>query len=191
MAAYINIIGEKYGFLTVVGEESVITNGRPRYLVRCKCDCGNETVVDKAKVRRGDTQSCGCMQKKMRKSLGGKFKKPKGEASFNECYGAYIKSAKLRGYEFNLTKEEFRHIVTQPCIYCGEALTQEKRKAMCNGSFKYTGIDRYDNTKGYTIENSVPCCKRCNRIKSDMGIEEFEERLEMIVKRKNMWKRTG
>jgi hypothetical protein len=32
-----------------------------------------------------------------------------------------------------------------------------------------------DNTKGYTKENCVPCCKICNRLKSDLTKEEFEE----------------
>lgn len=186
---YENIVGRKYGKLTVVEEEHVIKNGRPLYFVRCRCDCGNETVVEKSKVKRGETRSCGCVQKEMRASLGSRSKKPEGEAAFNETYFSYIKSARLRGYDFDLTKEEFRHIVTKPCVYCGEALTQEKKKTSCNGNFKYTGIDRYDNTKGYTVENSVPCCKRCNRIKSDMSINEFEERLEMIIKRKNIWRR--
>jgi len=37
------------------------------------------------------------------------------------------------------------------------------------------GVDRVDNTKGYTKENCVPCCKICNRLKSDLTKEEFEE----------------
>ena len=60
-----------------------------------------------------------------------------------------------------------------------------------NGEFRYTGIDRYDNTLGYTLENSVPCCKQCNRIKTDMAASEFAERLERIVARRNMWERTA
>jgi hypothetical protein len=35
------------------------------------------------------------------------------------------------------------------------------------------GIDRKDNTKGYVLENSLPCCYLCNRAKGDKPYEEF------------------
>lgn len=41
------------------------------------------------------------------------------------------------------------------CHYCAEALPEA-------GS----GLDRKDNTIGYTIENVVPCCTRCNKMKN-------------------------
>ena len=33
------------------------------YHYNCKCDCGNELVVNGHKIRTGHTQSCGCLQK--------------------------------------------------------------------------------------------------------------------------------
>jgi 5-methylcytosine-specific restriction endonuclease McrA len=30
-----------------------------------------------------------------------------------------------------------------------------------------------DNSKGYTVENSVPCCYRCNHAKRDYSYGEF------------------
>lgn len=191
MATYENIIGRKYGLLTVVDEIQKVIKGVKRYYVKCICDCGNETLVEKAKVKCGETSSCGCVQREMRKGFGKRVSKELGEAAFNETYGQYKKGARARGYAFDLTKEQFREISTRPCIYCGEALTQEKVKRDANGTFKYTGIDRYDNTKGYTLDNAVPCCCKCNRIKTDMSIEEMEHRLTKIVARKDFWKRTA
>lgn len=115
------------------------------------------------------------------------MKKKEGEAAFNLTYASYIKSAKARGYPFELTKEEFAEIVMQPCVYCGDVLTQEKYRKTMNGSFKYTGIDRYDNTKGYVIGNCVPCCKKCNRIKTDMDVNELKDRLTKIMARVDIW----
>lgn len=87
-----------------------------------------------------------------------------------------------------MSKEQFREIITQPCVYCGESLTQERKTpAESTGTFKYTGIDRYDNTKGYVFENCVPCCRRCNRIKETMDVEEMEIALEKILSRKDIW----
>ena len=44
----------------------------------------------------------------------------------------------------------------------------------------FTGIDRYDSKLGYTIENSVPCCKNCNRAKSDLSFEDFKLHIKKI-----------
>lgn len=191
MPRYENIIGNKYGLLTVIDEVQEIRHGRKRYFAKCLCDCGNITVAEKAHVRNGKTNSCGCKQLEMRKALGNRVKKGYGEAAFNETFGQYKKAARMRGYAFELSKEQFREIITQPCIYCGETLTQEKTKRDANGTFKYTGIDRYDNTKGYTLDNAVPCCCKCNRIKTNMSIEELEKRLTMILEHKEHWKRTA
>ncbi len=191
MAKHKNVVGEKYGRLKILEEAQRTTNGRKRYFVKCLCDCGNITFVEKSKVKNGTTQSCGCLQTETRKNLGNKTKKENGEAAFNECYNSYKKSAKKRGYEFNLTKTEFAEIIVMPCVYCGESLTQEKKKRSAFGSFRYTGIDRYDNTKGYVSGNCVPCCKVCNRLKSDMTIDEMESRLSRVLARRHVWKRTA
>lgn len=34
-------------------------------LWRCKCDCGNETIVDTRRLNNGRTRSCGCLVKKL------------------------------------------------------------------------------------------------------------------------------
>ena len=191
MPRFKNVIGNRYGKLVVLEDNKIYKNNRSTRILKCKCDCGKITNVNKSKVLQRITKSCGCLQEKMRKELGEKRKKETGEASFNELYCCYKISAKRRNYDFDLSKEEFKSIITKPCIYCGEALTQEKRAKGNNGTFKYTGIDRYDNNKGYVSNNCVPCCAKCNRIKGNLSIEEFEKFLEKIIKRKDMWKRTA
>ena len=57
----LNLIGEKYGYLTVVGIDRIV-KGKGTYW-RCKCDCGNETVVIGQHLRNGHTKSCGCYGK--------------------------------------------------------------------------------------------------------------------------------
>ena len=47
--------GEKFNRLTVLEE-------LPNYKVRCECDCGQTTVVNRYKVIKGHTQSCGCQR---------------------------------------------------------------------------------------------------------------------------------
>lgn len=59
----INLIGQKYGMLTVI-EEAPNTNKRRGLCWRCVCECGNETIVSSNALRTGGTISCGCLSSK-------------------------------------------------------------------------------------------------------------------------------
>ena len=54
-----DMIGKRYGNLTVIKRVSNDKQGAARFL--CDCDCGNEKVVRGYDLRRGDTKSCGCL----------------------------------------------------------------------------------------------------------------------------------
>lgn len=186
------LINKKFNKLTIIEEFSLVKNNRSRRYLKCKCECGNIAIIQKDKVINGHTKSCGCIREKSRRTLGHRTNKiERGRANFNEVYGAYKKGAKNRGYDFELTKEQFEEVITKPCIYCGEEKRVHYHKQYSNGAFEYTGLDRYDNSKGYTIDNVVSCCSICNRMKSNMDAKEFEEKIDQISARKDMWKRTG
>lgn len=84
-------------------------------------------------------------------------------------YWMYKQMAKNRGHEFSLTYEQFRSLVTQACYYCGVSPNP------------LNGIDRVDNSKGYTIDNVVPACKYCNRMKNDLSYDEFIKQCKRIL----------
>ena len=42
------------------------------------------------------------------------------------------------------------------------------------------GIDRLDSSKGYTINNCVPCCSKCNLMKSNFKKEDFLQHISKI-----------
>lgn len=56
----INIIGEKYGRLTVVEYDH--SRGNKAYW-KCVCDCGMTTVACGNNLRTGTTKSCGCLHR--------------------------------------------------------------------------------------------------------------------------------
>lgn len=59
-----DMIGKKFGRLTVLTREGTHVSGRSKLaLWGCICDCGNETVVRGASLRNGTTKSCGCAQR--------------------------------------------------------------------------------------------------------------------------------
>jgi hypothetical protein len=56
----IDMTGKKIGMLTVLSFDGIGKHGTA--LWRCRCDCGNEKVVDGALLRGGVSISCGCLQ---------------------------------------------------------------------------------------------------------------------------------
>lgn len=64
-----NLLGEKFGRLTVVGRnydkqrDYKDKKGRSRAFWDCLCDCGNYVTVAAFSLLNGRTQSCGCLQK--------------------------------------------------------------------------------------------------------------------------------
>ena len=60
MPKYIDITGQKFGFLTV---ESYIPEKKGAAYFNCKCKCGNSAVVRGSDLRSGSTKSCGCLKK--------------------------------------------------------------------------------------------------------------------------------
>lgn len=58
MREWPNLIGEKFGMLTVIGQAETTGAGHRRWL--CRCDCGTEKVILGTNLKRGTTVSCGC-----------------------------------------------------------------------------------------------------------------------------------
>lgn len=74
--------------------------------------------------------------------------------------------AKKRNYEYALSDELFYKIISLPCMYCG--------------SMENIGIDRKDNSIGYTSENSAPCCTTCNMMKKVLSVNDFLSHVQKI-----------
>lgn len=83
-------------------------------------------------------------------------------------YEVYKQNAKERGYAFNLSLEQFTDITNQSCHYCG-------------GFNAYNGVDRKDNGIGYELNNCLPCCGTCNRMKSTINYDKFISQCKLIA----------
>jgi hypothetical protein len=56
--------GDRFGLLTVIKEAEPRTYAsRTVRQYRCRCDCGQETVVQLSSLRSGLTKSCGCLRR--------------------------------------------------------------------------------------------------------------------------------
>jgi hypothetical protein len=61
----------------------------------------------------------------------------------------------------------------QSCAAGRQARPNVHRSPHGTGDFTYNGIDKIDSGKGYTVNNVVSCCKKCNFAKSNMSQGEF------------------
>lgn len=61
----LDLIGQRYGFLTVLEEvpKEYIKGKHKCSYWKCKCDCGKECIVTLSHLRSGHTKSCGCWKK--------------------------------------------------------------------------------------------------------------------------------
>ena len=72
MPKKIDLTGQIFGRLTVLEQAENITtpNGRSHVAWKCKCDCGNITIVRGDCLRKGSTVSCGCKAEEVISAVG-------------------------------------------------------------------------------------------------------------------------
>ncbi len=186
-----DVIGKTYNFMTVESEEEpVLVHGNKgdyksrRWLFRCVC--GNTKTIEPSSIISGVTKSCGCM-KKILTTAGSKiyYESHNITPTESRLYGNYKSDAKKSGREFSLTKEDFITIVNSNCFYCGSKpflLRGNKTKSVLK---PLNGVDRKDNTIGYTTDNVVPCCIHCNKAKLERTISEFSEWVKTVYTHMN------
>jgi hypothetical protein len=171
-----DLTGRKIGKLTVVK-----FLGGNKCLWLCKCDCGNERKIEGILLRKELRQSCGCSR--LEKAL-----KEKGGTGFNRLYDAYKRNASNRKLSFEINKEEFKKLTGSNCYYCGLEPQQVSQLHAYRGNpilvphsiYFYNGIDRLNSNMGYSLSNVVPCCKKCNKMKTNLPISDFKDHIQKI-----------
>jgi 5-methylcytosine-specific restriction endonuclease McrA len=167
--------GEKFGKWTVLDFNKI----KKKYKIQC--DCGNIRYYAKHAfdgTGKKTIEGCfDCIQKKSRPHV----QLPNDLSIKRKIYDNYKRAAKKRNYEFSLDEETFFNLIFKDCFYCGSGLSMtvyERRFA--KRSVDYNGIDRVDNTIGYTKDNCVSCCKICNNAKSTLSIDEFDNWIKKL-----------
>jgi hypothetical protein len=82
-------------------------------------------------------------------------------------YLTYKNGAKRRNIDFELSEQEFNTFWNKSCYYCKDEIAT-------------IGVDRIDSSKGYNLNNCVPCCNECNQIKMDLDNKTFIEKITKI-----------
>lgn len=139
-----------------------------------RCDCGKIQIVQSHSVRSGKSTGC-------RKCEGLRRRRPNNYLAWAYLRNSYTTNAKRRGLCWTLSDEQFVEITSLGCFYCGVPPKQMIRRK--HAVYKYNGLDRKDNTEGYTTSNVVSCCKICNFAKRDLSYERFMQWIQLLVKR--------
>lgn len=177
----VNYVGQRFGRLIAIEK---IKNGKIGYSYRCKCDCGNETIVSYsnlfAALSGKGTKSCGCLKREVIT----RAKRMSDEVVIsNSIWRIYKRNAKIRSYAWCLSKEEFLNIITSSCYYCGiDAGNTIKARWGKDRTAKFNGVDRLDNSIGYNKENCVAACRICNCAKSELSLIEFKDWVKRTAK---------
>jgi hypothetical protein len=178
-----DLTGVRFGRLTVIGPVAR-QKDKSNFKWICRCDCGTVKDIPVNHFKTGHTKSCGCYNRELAKQKGLNSALPKGEAALNHLIKNYKAGAHRRGYSWELTKEQFLSLTRGNCHYCGAApknITHYDAKCKARGGgYSYNGVDRVDNSLGYTIKNCVPCCYACNVAKMCRNADEFKKWIKEV-----------
>lgn len=176
-----DLVGFKSGKLIVEKRIPRDDAGRRGWKWGCRCECGGYIEVHSRYLQRQSTTHCGCMKSI---NMGKGRTLPNNSALWKKLFGSYKANAKTRNLCFEILETDFVTICQLSCHYCG---TKPSRPLDYEGKAEtrtilYNGIDRKDNSIGYTSINIVPCCYRCNIMKRDIDYDDFLEHIHKIVK---------
>ncbi|MBO7677730.1 MAG: hypothetical protein J6S49_09510 [Erysipelotrichaceae bacterium] len=150
MGKYIDLTGQKFGRLTVLGIYKRATHGKT-FTWKCKCDCGNETFVSGNHLKsKSGAKSCGCLKKQKCSENGMKnFKHGMGRTPLYETWTSMKKRCK------NPENLNYINYGGRGITVCEEweDFTTFYNWAISNGYVHGLTLDRIDNNKGYSPDN--------------------------------------
>ena len=142
-----------------------------------KCDCGNDLIAFVVNVVSGKTKSCGCLSREP--GANGRLL-PNSQSLFNKFYKDHLISAKKRGLESFLSKEEYLSIIRKPCFYCGKFSTRWCKRL--KSSVRANSADRINNENSYTLDNTVSSCVACQYMKWTCSADEYVQHCIEVAK---------
>lgn len=100
--------------------------------------------------------------------------------ALKRLYSQKKAEAKRRDKTFNIDFDFFCELSLKPCYYCG---VSGSSKLNYNGfDLHYNGLDRIDNSKGYTSQNIRTCCKFCNALRGRIPAKVWDSFINSVIK---------
>lgn len=162
------LIGSVYGRLTVV---STVEGDLHRCM--CECACGKVVTPAYTALTSGSTKSCGCLRI---------YRHPEHDVGLRKLYYRYSTRQKNRwASELEIPLAVFATLTSSPCFYCTASPGSVMKSHSKHSEYIYNGLDRVDSSRSYTIDNVVPCCEQCNKMKLDIPQSDFLEAIHRIA----------
>ncbi len=177
----VDLSGQRFGHLVAIRriESHRTYAGTLITMWLVKCDCGSEKPSSFSNLKTGRVLTCGrsCPLHASTPNAG----KGSADAGARQIWGWYRNKAKQKKRAFDLSVDDVIRLSSSPCVYCGCPPSNIARNDSIYGRMAYSGIDRCDNSQGYTLINSLPCCGTCNSMKKTMSQDEFFAHLRKIL----------
>lgn len=142
MSRFIDLSGERFNRLIVLCRVENSKNGQTRW--KCKCDCGNETIVSSSNLKNNSVKSCGCLRYEPHNTH---------HLSNTKLYNIWYKM-KQRCY--CIEDEAYKYYGGRGIGICKEWVNDFVcfyNWAYTNGYKKGLTIERINNEKGYSPTN--------------------------------------
>ncbi len=99
------------------------------------------------------------------------------QSTMRAVYTSYRDRCIRDNLYWGISLDEFKELTAQKCHYCQKPPANCYRKV-----FVYNGLDRKNNSAGYSLSNVVPCCRDCNYMKGDqLSYEEMLVAMTAVV----------
>lgn len=152
MGKMIDITGKVFGRLTVIGPAPKPENSKSTHRFwLCQCICQNVVVVNGSKLRNGQTQSCGCLQKE--RASQASTTHGLSNSKLNKIYFA------MKHRCYNPNSDSYKNYGARGIKICSEWLDKENgfinfyNWSMLHGYKEGLTIDRISNDGNYEPSN--------------------------------------
>lgn len=173
---YKDLAGMRFGRLTVLQRDRCSRWGE--VIWKCRCDCGKETAVVGSSLRKGYTQSCGCLRSESVSMAQATHRQTKTKLynvwthMIQRCYNPKHVAYKRYGGRGITVCEEWRNSFL---IFQKWAMENGYDE---NAPFHQCTIDRIDNDRGYSPDNcrwADAKTQRNNQSKVVKGVKSDEK----------------
>lgn len=175
-----SLVDKVFGRLTVLerAPNKITPGGQSKVQYKCKCDCGNETMVLATHLSSGHTTSCGCLQKEIASKL---FS---SENLIGKTYGKLT--------VIGLAEEQKKgHQVWKCKCECGnyadvttQALNAGQRKScgclVSEAEWSMSNILKGNNIN-FVPQYKIPECSHIRPLPFDFAVLDDEKQLVMLI----------
>lgn len=177
----VDLIGKKFGKLTVISREQNDRWGQSTWL--CQCDCGQYKRFRRSLLSRPKhTKSCGCIKKQ----TGPTSYKFKGYGEIGKRYWSNVlRNAAARKWVVRVSIQQAWELFlkqNKKCALTGLPLKFDSNVWSRDGN---ASLDRINSSLPYDIENIQWVDKRVNNMKQALPQKEFIQLCMLIVQHNN------